>query len=71
MKDAINKMIEEVKNPMLSETEQKMMAIQAAFKILNAADFELVVEEDGSMAVFSSDGDIVLDSKEYIRYDEY
>jgi formylmethanofuran dehydrogenase subunit D len=47
------------------------MAVQAAFIILNAADFELVVEEDGSMAVFSSDGDIVLDSKEYIRYDEY
>ena len=71
MKDAINKIIEEVKNPMLSEAEQKTLAIQAAFIILNAADFELVVEEDGSMAVFSSDGDIVLGLEEYIRYDEH
>lgn len=56
---------------MLSESEQKTLAIQAAFIILNTADFELVVEEDGSMAVFSSDGDIVLDPQEYITYNEY
>lgn len=71
MKNEMNKLIQELMNPALTDVERKTMAIQAAFIILNAADFALVVEEDGSMAVFSSDGDIVLDLEEYIRYDEY
>lgn len=71
MKNEMNKLIQELMNPALTDAERKTMAVQAAFIILNAADFEMVVEEDGSMAVFSSDGDIVLDPQEYITYNEY
>lgn len=70
MKNEMNKMIQEVMNPALSDVERKTMAIQVAYKILNAADFDLVVEEDGSMSVFSSDGDIVLDPVDYVKFVE-
>ncbi len=68
MKNEMNKFIQDVMNPSLTEVERKTMAVRVAYKILSAADFDLVVEEDGSMSVFSSDGDIVLDRVDYVRF---
>lgn len=62
MKNEMNKLIQEVKNPMLTEVERKTLAIRVAYELLNAADFELVVDEDGELSVFSRDGLIRLDS---------
>ena len=60
-----------IKNPKLTDIERRSLAIQVAFNILNSADFKIVISPFGSMSVSYSDGNIVLDSKEYIRYDEY
>jgi hypothetical protein len=60
MKNEMYKMIQEVMNPMLSEVERKTLAIQVAYELLNAADFELVVDEDGALSVFSNEGEIIL-----------
>jgi hypothetical protein len=63
-----NEMNQDLMNPALTDVDRKTMAVQMAYKILNDADFDLVVEEDGSMSVFSSDGDIVLDRVDYVRF---
>ena len=62
MKNEMNKIIQEVMNPMLTEVERKTLAIRVAYELLNAADFELVVDEDGELSVFSRNGLIRLDS---------
>lgn len=58
-------MIQEVMNPKLTDVESKTLAIQVAYGILNAADFELVVDEFGLLTVFSDKGEIAFNFKEY------
>lgn len=71
MKNEMNKMIQEVMNPMLTEVERKTLAIRVAYELLNAADFELVVDEDGELSVFSNEGEIVLGKNgvEFVEFD--
>lgn len=71
MKNEMNKMIQEVMNPMLTEVERKTLAIRVAYELLNAADFELVVDEDGELSVFSNEGEIVLrkNGVEFVEFD--
>ena len=64
-------MIDVIKNPKLTDFERRSLAIQVAYNTLNAVDFNIVICPFGSMQVSSRDGNIVLDSKECIRYDEY
>lgn len=71
MKNEMKKLIQEVKNPMLTEVERKTLAIRVAYELLNAADFELVVDEDGELSVFSNEGEIVLrkNGVEFVEFD--
>lgn len=71
MKNEMNKLIQAVKNPMLTEVERKTLAIRVAYELLNAADFELVVDEDGELSVFSNEGEIVLrkNGVEFVEFD--
>jgi hypothetical protein len=71
MKEEWNSLIDVIRNPKLKDAERKSIAIKAAFDLLNAAEFKIVIAPFGSMSVSSSDGDIVIDSKENISYDEY
>lgn len=60
-------MIQEVMNPKLTDVESKTLAIRVAYGILNAADFDLIVDEGGMLTIFSKKGKIAFNSEEYLR----
>ena len=70
MKNEMDKIIQEVMNPMLMDAERKTLAIRVAYSLLCVANFCLEIEENGELLVFSNEGEIVLDSKGYIRFEE-
>lgn len=61
--ESINRIIQQIHSSDLTEDEQKTLAVRVSYAILNAVDFELIVEEDGSLSVFTQDGEIKLSSE--------
>lgn len=71
MKAELTKLMKVINNPKMTEGQRLNKAVLAAFAILNEAGYDIMVEEDGSMAVYSSMGDIVLSRRTYLRFKEY
>lgn len=71
MKAELTSLMNVINNPKWSDGKQMNKALLAAFAILNKAGYDIMIEEDGSMAVYSSMGDIVLSRKTYLRFKEY
>lgn len=71
MKAELTTLIEVINNPQWTEGKRMNKALQAAFAILNKAGYDIMIEEEGSMAVYCSYGDIVLCRKTYLRYKEH
>lgn len=63
MKKPIAKLVQFIQDARLTESEKKSIAIQMACEILNSVDFELELDFDGCLTVFSEDGNIVYKSK--------
>ena len=61
--ESINRIIQQIHNLNLTVDGQKTLAIRVAYAVLNAVDFELIVEEDGSVSVFTQDGEIKLSNE--------
>ena len=71
MKAELTKLMKVINNPQWTDGKRMNKALMAAFTILNKAGYDIMIEEEGSMAVYSSDGDIVLCRKTYLRYKEH
>ena len=71
MKAELTTLIKVINNPQWKDRKRMNKALHAAFAILNKAGYDITIEEEGSMAVYSSDGDIVLCRKKYLRYKEH
>jgi hypothetical protein len=71
MKAELTSLMNVINNPKWTEGKRMNKALQAAFAILNEAGYDIMIEEEGSMAVYSSQGDIVLCRKTYLRFKEY
>lgn len=71
MKNEMNKMIQEVMNPKLTDVERKTLALRVAIFLLSVADFMLDIDEDGALTVFSFEGEIVLrkNGVEFVEFD--
>lgn len=71
MNAELTTLIKVINNPQWTEGKRMNKALQAAFAILNKAGYDIMIEEEGSMAVYCRDGDIVLCRKTYLRYKEH
>jgi hypothetical protein len=71
MKAELTSLMNVINNPKWTEGKRMNKSLQAAFTILNEAGYDIMIEEEGSMSVYSSQGDIVPSRKTYLKFKEY